>query len=205
MLTIVAGNGANCTEAGTTTPTPMLKLTLAIRGALLLWITVCRISVLCCGVRLTTGAVAELDDEAPGAGFCDDPVVAGEGAVVVCAFPGWFVRPGWALVVAGWSVAEEGAFAPVVGWFVEARLASPLAGGGAALGVSLDERPLLGAVDEFELAAGALLGALPWLVPGEVLGCPCMVWPFATTAENISAEIATAVEITGAVMAFPQQ
>src|ERR1051325_11366464 len=67
MRTMVGGNGAKCTVCGTTTPTPMLKLTLETRGALPPWITVCRISVLCCSVRLTTGAVAELVEEVPAA------------------------------------------------------------------------------------------------------------------------------------------
>src|SRR5207248_8334190 len=189
MLTIVAGNGANCTLVGTTTPTPMLKLTLETLGALPLLITVCRISVLCCCVRLTTGAVAELvEEEVPGAAFCEEPLAA--------PVPGWFARPGWPLADAGWSVVFEGAFAPVVERpVVLGRFASPVAEGEAAPG----------AVCWFEVAAGALLGALPWVVPGALPVGPWTVWPFASTAENSSAETATAVfAITRAVMALPQ-
>src|SRR4030081_2398175 len=116
MLTIVGGSGAKCTVWGTTTPTPILKLTLETRGALPLLITVCRISVLCCCVRLTTGAVAELVEEVPGAALCEDPLAVPDGeAFCVELFwvpvPGWFARPGWPLADAGWSVVLEGAFA----------------------------------------------------------------------------------------------
>ena len=53
--------------------------------------------------------------------------------------------------------------------------------------------------------AGALLGALPWVVLGALPVGPWTVWPFASTAENTSAETATAVfAITRAVMALPQ-
>ena len=84
----------------------------------------------------------------------------------------------------------DGAFAPVVERPVElGRFASPLADGEAVPGALVE----LGAVCWFEVVAGALLGALPWLVAGALPVWAWTVWPFARTAENTSADTATAV------------
>src|SRR3954468_11268820 len=154
MLTMVGGSGAKCTRCGTTTPTPILKLTLETRGALPPLMTVCRISVRCCCVRLTVGAVAALVvEEVPGAACCDDPLVAPEGEVVGWVELFWVPVPDWV----AWP-----------GW--------PLADGDGAPEVEPGALPLfdevLGAVGWFEVAAGARLGALPWVVPGLAPGEP---------------------------------
>jgi hypothetical protein len=94
---MVFGTGANCTDAGTAVPTPILKFTLDARGALLLLIIVWRISVFCWTVRLTVAlAEAEADEELDDDAF--EPELEVEGDEEVCVEPPLVLTSDWPLV-----------------------------------------------------------------------------------------------------------
>jgi hypothetical protein len=146
-LSIVGGRGANATEAGTGTPTPILKFTFAARGALLLFITVCLITVFCSGDTLTAAdAGAELEGGAVDPDFGDVVGVElpGVPTVVVGTFPGLSaavagggapaVEPGTVLVGEPPAPTGDAELVPAAGLLV--------AVGGVAAGAPPAEGPL---------------------------------------------------------------